>query len=88
MEWWAMFTWGLVGAIIPEVIRVYKILIEAKDFYYPKKLFLITVLLAILGGAIAVAFESSSPRNAILIGFATPTIVSMYVGTPPQTITG
>ena len=88
MELWLTFVWGLIGGAAPEVIRVYKVLIEAKDFYYPKKLLAVTLLLAIIGGAIAVAFEAPSPHNAILIGFATPTIVSTYLGTPPQTTTG
>jgi uncharacterized membrane protein len=88
MEWWAMFAWGLIGGIAPEIIRAYRILIETIDFYYPKKLILISAVLAILGGFIAIAFESSSPLNAILIGFATPTIVSTYAGTSPQTTIG
>lgn len=88
MEWWAMFVWGFIGAIIPEVVRAHKIQIETKDFYYPKKLFLISVILAISGGVIAVAFEAPNPHNAILIGFATPTIVSTYAGTSPQTTIG
>lgn len=84
MELLMIFACGLVGAIIPEVIRVRKILIGTKDFYYPKKLFLISIILAILGGIIAIIFEATSPRNALLIGFATPTIVSAYGGTQPQ----
>ena len=83
MELWLIFVYGLIGGAAPEVIRVYKILTEAKDFYYPKKLLVVTFLLAIIGGAIAVAFEAPNPHSAILIGFATPTIVSKYAGRPP-----
>ena len=86
MEWWETFTWGLIGAVSPEVIRAYLILRETNDFYYPKKLILITILLAALGGVIAIAFESATPLNAILIGFATPTIVSTYAGSSPRSI--
>ena len=87
MEWWEMFAWGLIGGIAPEIISAYRIILETYDFYYPKKLIAVTIFLATLGGAIAVAFEATNAYNALLIGFATPTIVSTYAGTPPQTTT-
>ena len=76
-----IFGWGLLGGGLVEIIRLYEILKVVVVFYYSKKLLLVTCLLALGGGAVTVAFYISypyisNPFVSILIGAATPTIIS------------
>lgn len=75
-----ILVWGIFGGIIPEIVRIHKILKDGGDFYYSKVLLLFTGLLALCGGVVAVAFDisysSCTPFIAILFGAATPTIIS------------
>ena len=66
---------------MPEIFRLFEIYKEVGDYYYPKKLLLVTCLLVLCGGAMAVAFHISyisisNPFISILIGIATPAIIS------------
>jgi len=76
MEWFFTFLFGMIGGIALEVIRVYKILQQDKEFTYPRILLVLSLCMAILGGVLAVALEANTPFIAIWIGVSTPAIIS------------
>jgi len=79
-----IFTYGVVGGIAPEIIRVRKIVQEDKTFSYSRSLLVVSCFVALLGGVIAVALEANTPLNAIWIGVSAPVIISNMVKNPPE----
>jgi hypothetical protein len=68
MEFYLQFVFGFVGGVSPEVVRIYKNVIAGNlDKYKHLKAYItISVILAIVGGILAIAMESTSYFNAMV----------------------
>lgn len=71
-----IFIYGFIGGCAPELVRVWKIARGVNSVRYSKSLLLLSLAVAVLGGVLAVAFESPNPLNAIWVGASTPIIIS------------
>ena len=76
-----MFIFGFIGGIAPEIVRIHNIL-KGGGFVNLQKPFLyviFSIILAILVGILAVAFNYPNPINpinALWIGASTPLIIN------------
>ena len=70
------FAFGMVGALAPEIVRLYSIRHSPADFrwswFYPTA----SLLFALLGGAIAVAMPATTHWGALYAGASTPLILN------------
>ena len=87
MEWsWARFLLGAIGALAPEVVRIYRIesggtsgtLARFGRYYYA-----ISLLFAGFAGVFAVAWGEGAPFKSIWVGASFPTIVSTLASQVP-----
>lgn len=85
-EWWKRLVWGAFGALIPEVIRRYRIATENPSHPFPKfgrYYFLISVLFVGVGGMVSVAWNSTNPFQCLIVGAIFPAIISKFSKKPP-----
>lgn len=71
------FLWGVVGGVAPEILRLWRLRDEVwtpTRHYFP-----ISIALALLAGAMAVAFAASTPLAALYVGVSTPYLISTMV---------
>lgn len=69
------FIVGFIGALVPEIIRLYKVRFSHKmDF--PILYYAISILFALFGGIIVWILQVSNYLNAIYVGVATPLLIS------------
>ena len=82
---WTTFGIGCLGAIAPEVARLYKShryklpAVDNIGFYI-----LISALFVGIGGALAVILDAENWRAALYIGVSWPALLSTAVGKAPQ----
>jgi hypothetical protein len=74
---WSRFAWGVLGALAPEIVRLYRARLRA--FTPPRSYWPISVAFALLGGGLAVLFAGSSPASGFYVGLASPFLVAGMV---------
>lgn len=80
---------GIFGGAVIEIYRVYKIMQKGGTFIYSKGMLIMSILMALIAGGLAVLFhftEPLSPFTAFWIGISTPTILDKLLGTSPVTL--
>jgi hypothetical protein len=74
--WESSFFWcGCVGALAPEIIRLYK-LKSRKNLNWQPTYFILSILFALLGGFMAWVLQVTSYYAAFYVGVSFPTIIS------------
>lgn len=86
------FLYGFGGSVAVEVVLLYQLMQadSALPARYKKPLFwIVRVLLAVIGGALAIAYQIDKPLLAANIGAAAPLIVKAFAeGISPTTPKG
>ncbi len=82
----ASFWWGVIGALAPEVIRLFKTVSAAQPLPAFQWAIYITLLLlfAGLGGAVSIAWKPEAEWKAFWVGASLPTIVASLVQAVPS----
>ena len=75
-----IFACGCIGAVAPEIIRLYKLRQHRGDIDFPWWYFAITIALAVLGGVVAVMLDSSPIWSAFVAGAAIQYTISALAG--------
>jgi hypothetical protein len=86
MEVYWVILAGVFGGCCLEIYRVYKIIQNGGEFSYPKRMLIISLLLALVGGGLAGLFYLTDPINPITafwIGLSAPTILEKFLSTNP-----
>ena len=82
---WKIFAAGCVGAIAPEIVRLYRlryrrIRTDEVSNLHIRRYFIISVLFVALGGTVAVLLEASSLHAAFYMGVSLPALISAIGG--------
>lgn len=73
------FLWGALGAVAPEIVRVYRVTTGVSQGRLPvfgRRYFLISVMFAVMSGLIVLASGRTTPLECIWIGVSVPAIIS------------
>ena len=85
MTWPATLAWGAFGAILPEVVRLYRIVQSDNPvFDFPPKYFPISFIFALFAGILTITFRPEKELKAIWIGASFPVIVSTVFSQAPS----
>ena len=87
-SWWR-FLWGAVGALAPEILRLYKIITGDSKNPLPKfgwAYFSISVLFVGVAGLFAVAWHEDNAFKCIWLGVSLPSTISILARKPPEQI--
>jgi len=71
-----IFLLGLVGALAPEVIRLYKLRSSRAAFSWSWFYVVISIVFGVLGGTVAVILPATTHLAAFYAGVSTPLIIS------------
>ncbi len=71
--------WGMLGALAPEIVRLYSIRRNPRRFRWSWFYLGASAAFALLGGALAVALPATTPWAALYVGVATPALVTSLV---------
>ena len=77
-----VFLCGTVGALSPEVVRLYKL--RYKPLEFSRSYFFISLAFCLLGGFVALILQSTTLWGAFYTGLSLPLIVSTSIGKPPR----
>jgi len=80
------FLWGVLGAIAPEIVRIYRITTGVSKGRLPvfgRLYFVTSVAYALLSGFIVLASGKTSPLECLWIGASIPAIIS-YLARQPR----
>jgi len=86
VTWLAAFGWGAFGAILPEVVRLYKIaqgdnpMLDLTVVYV-----VLSVIFVLAAGIFTVAFRPENQWKAVWVGVSFPVLVSGLLSQPPPT---
>lgn len=75
----AMMLWGMLGALAPEVVRLYTIRHNPRRFQWSWFYVLVSLSFSGLGGALALALPATTAWAALYVGISTPTVVTTIV---------
>lgn len=73
------FLWGTLGAVAPEIVRIYRITTGTSQGKLPifgRRYFLISVMFAVMSGFIVLASGKTAALECIWIGVSVPAIIS------------
>jgi hypothetical protein len=73
------FLWGALGAVAPEIVRIYRVITGASQGRLPvfgRRYFVISIVFAVMSGLIVLASGKSSPFECLWIGVSVPAIIS------------
>ena len=76
MNTWLVFGLGCVGALAPEVVRLYSIRQHPDEFVWSWFYAVVSVLFALLGGLVAVVLPATTYWGAVYVGISTPVLVN------------
>ncbi len=80
-----LFLWGCLGAVLPELLRFFRLVAAGQplpNLNWP--LYAVVLALFILAaGAFTLAWEADSPFKAIWVGASFPTIITALITTAP-----
>jgi hypothetical protein len=71
-----VFTLGMVGALAPEIVRLYTIRSHPGEFTWSATYLVASALFAGLGGVVAFALPATTAWGALYAGISTPTLVT------------
>jgi hypothetical protein len=85
MDIYTLFIFGFIGGCAPEIVRIQKMLKLGEDIEIPHPItyIIISIFMAILGGILAIGFESPNIIGAIWIGASTPLIINTFTKYAP-----
>lgn len=72
----AVFVFGAVGALAPEIVRLYELRTNPSRFRWSWFYVTVSLLFAALGGVLAVGLPATTVWGAIYVGVSTPTLVN------------
>jgi hypothetical protein len=73
---WFYFGFGALGAIAPEVARLYKLATDKEQFTWSWFYVIISLIFAAIGGVIAVILPAMNFLSAIYAGAAWPALIT------------
>jgi len=77
MTWnWGTFLLGLVGALAPEIVRLYGLRNNPGRFTWSRFYLVISILFMALGGFVAVILPAQNPQAAFYAGISTPVLIN------------
>jgi CDP-diglyceride synthetase len=80
-----LFLWGCLGAVLPELLRFFRLVAAGQplpNLNWP--LYAVVLALFVLAaGAFTLAWEADSPFKAIWVGASFPTIITALITTAP-----
>ena len=85
-SWWR-FLLGSVGALAPEILRLYKIVTGTSSGNLPQfgpSYILISLLFIGLGGVMAVVWGENNAFKCVWVGLSLPVIISSFGGRIPS----
>jgi ABC-type transport system involved in cytochrome c biogenesis permease subunit len=71
-----MFLLGAVGALAPEIVRVYEIRNDPHRFTWSWFYLIVSLLFVALGGFVAMILPAENPQGAFYAGISTPVLVN------------
>ena len=80
------FFWGALGAVAPEIVRVYRITTSASQGKLPvfgRQYFLISIVFAVMSGFIVLASGKTGPLECVWIGVSVPSVISHVLRRTP-----
>jgi|GEM_PF-5405311 hypothetical protein len=77
-----IFAMGCIGAIAPEIVRLYKIRTKPLP-RFPRSYYLISILFALLGGVVAIILPATTLWGAFYAGVSLPVLISGAGGKNP-----
>jgi CDP-diglyceride synthetase len=80
-----LFWWGCLGAVLPELLRFFKLVAAGQSLptlNWPLYIGLF-VLFVLAAGAFTVAWKAETPFKAIWVGASFPTLVATLVQVAP-----
>ncbi len=81
---WLFFMLGTVGAIAPEVVRLYQIRTKPSQFRWSRYYIIISVIFALLGGVCALVLPATTLWGAFYAGISTPLVINTGLKTPAR----
>lgn len=75
----AIFAVGMIGALAPEIVRLYSIRTHPARFRWSWFYIVISILFGALGGLLAIALPATTYWGAIYIGISTPVVVNQVL---------
>ena len=70
------FFLGCLGALAPEIVRLYSIRTQPSRFKWSSFYVMISIVFSCLGGALAVVLPAVTPWGALYAGISAPVLVS------------
>jgi hypothetical protein len=70
------FLFGTVGALAPEIVRLYSLRTKTSEFTWSWFYVAVSVLFGSLGGVLAIALPATTYWGAIYVGISTPVLVN------------
>jgi hypothetical protein len=79
------FMWGCLGAILPEVLRLYTIATHQQNYpHFSWPYIIISIIFMLSAGGLTVAWKPENSFKAIWIGISFPTLVSTLAKVAPN----
>ncbi len=82
----SLFWWGSFGAVVPEVLRFFKLAAAGQplpNLQWPIY-GLLLVLFVLVAGAFTIAWKAENPFKAIWVGASVPTLVATLIQVAPS----
>lgn len=77
MELHHTFLLGGLGALAPELLRLYTIKHKPEEFRWSIFYVVVSLLFAVLGGIVAIALPATTAWGALYAGLSTPTLLNV-----------
>jgi len=78
------FWWGLFGSILPEIVRIYKIVNSGESVSLSWQYFAISFVFMVAAGFFTVAWKPENEFKAIWVGVSFPVLVSAMIQAAPS----
>ncbi|MEU2618383.1 hypothetical protein ABZ642_09450 [Streptomyces sp. NPDC007157] len=75
----AVFLLGMVGALAPEIVRLYEIRNDPERFQWSWFYLTVSLAFSALGGVLALALPATTYWGALYVGVSTPVLVNSIV---------
>ncbi len=71
-----IFVLGSLGALAPEILRLYSLRTTPRRFRWSWFYLVISLIFAALGGVVALVLPATTPWGALYAGLSTPVVIS------------
>jgi hypothetical protein len=82
MQTGTVFLLGMVGALAPEIVRLYSIRSDPSQFTWSAFYIVVSILFACLGGICALVLPATTAWGALYAGISTPVLINTALKTP------